>query len=194
MKQIITTLCLFIFLVGFSQKREFKNQGEQENYWAEIVFEKDYKKQQYNKFNGNIEIVNDNKIKFDNKTLIVHCQKEFLPIFTSGIFYPQLIIGNGENNKILSKEEEEKLSPQDRFIYNLNRNDSFSVSIFEELSFLSKSPKIKRFRFWNSRPGSANPQVYFIELTNEKANEKTSLEKFIQNAELTFIKAGHIII
>lgn len=194
MKQIITTIFIFNFLVCFSQNREFKNQGEQENYWAERIFEKEYKKQQYDKFNGKIEIINDNKIKFENKTLIVYCPKEFLSIFISGIFYPQLIIGNEENNKELSNEEQEKLSPEDRFKYNFSRNDSFSVSVFEELTFLSNSPKIKRFRFWNSRPGFANPQVYFIELTNENAEVNTSLENFLKNAELTYIKAGHIII
>jgi hypothetical protein len=194
MKQIIAIIFLFNFLFGFCQKREFKNQGEQENYWAEILFEKEYKKQEYSKFNGKIEIISDDKIKFENKNLIVYCPKEYLSIFTTGIFYPQLILGNTENNKVFSNEEQEKLSSEERFKYNLSRNDSFSVSAFEELTFLSKSPKIKRFRFWNSRPGFANPQVYFIELTNEKATEKTLLQEFIQEAELTFIKAGHIVI
>lgn len=194
MKQIIIILFLFNFLFGFSQKREFKNQGEQENYWAEILFEKEYKKQNYNKFNGKIEIISDNKIKFENKDLIIYCPKEYLSIFTTGIFYPQLVIGNTENNKILSSEEQKKLSSKERLKYNLNRNDSFSISAFEELAFLTKSPKTKRFRFWNIRPGFANPQVYFIELTNEKATEKTLLQEFIQNAQLTFIKAGHIVI
>jgi hypothetical protein len=193
MKQIITILFLFNFLFGFSQKREFKNQGEQENYWAEILFEKEYKKQDYNKFNGKIEIISDVKIKFENKDLIVYCPKEYLSIFTTGIFYPQLILGNTENNKILSNEEQEKLSTEERFRYNLNRNDSFSISAFEELVFLTKSHKTKRFRFWNIRLGFTNPQVYFIELTNEKATEETLLQEFIQNAQLTFIKAGHIV-
>lgn len=194
MKQIITILLLFNFLFSFSQKREYKNQGEQENYWAEILFRKEYKKQDYTKFNGKIEIISDDKIKFGNKNLIVYCPKEYLSIFTTGIFYPQLILGDTENNKILSNEEQVKLSSEERFKYNLNRNDTFRISAFEELTFLTKSPKTKRFRFWNFRPGFANPQVYFIELTNEKATKKTLLQEFIQNAQLTFIKAGHIII
>jgi len=194
MKQIITIIFLFNFLFVFSQKREFKNQGEQENYWAEILFEKEYKKQDYTKFNGKIEIISDDKIKFENKNLIVFCPKEYLSIFTTGMFYPQLILGNTKNNKILSNEEQEKLSSEERFKYNLDRNDSFSISAFEELTFLTKSPKTKRFRFWNFRAGFANPQVYFIELTNEKATEKTLMQDFIQNAQLTFIKAGHIVL
>ena len=194
MKQIIYIILIFNFLVCFSQNREFKNQGEQENYWAERIFEKEYKKQQYDKFNGKIEIINDNRIKFENKTLIINCSKEYLSIFISGIFYPQLIIGNEENNKILSSEEYEKLSPEDRFKYNMSRNDSFNVSNFEELTFLCNSPKIKRFRFLEFKTGFANPRVYFIELTNENAELNTSLENFLINAELTYIKAGYFII
>jgi len=185
---------IFNFFVCFSQNREFKNQGEAENFWAEKIFEKEYSRQQYDKFNGKIEVINDNEIKFENKTLIVHCPKEYLSIFTTGIFYPQLIIGNEENNNILSSEEFEKLSPEDKLKYSLSRNDSFNVSVFEELTFLNKSPKIKRFRFWNSRPGFANPQVYFIELTYGNAKKNTSLESFLKKAQLTYIKAGHIII
>ncbi len=194
MKQIITLIFIFQFLVCFSQNREFKNQGEQENYWAEKVFENEYKKQQYDKFKGKIEVINDNEIKFENKILFVDCPKEYLSIFISGIFYPQLIIGNGENVKILSNQEQEKLSPEEKFNYNFRRNDNISISAFEELTFLSNSPKIKRFRFWYFRPGFANPQVYFFELTNETAELNTSLENFLANAKLTYIKAAHIII
>jgi hypothetical protein len=195
MKSIITLILLIFNLITCtSQNKEFKNQGEQEDYWAERIFNNEYVKKEYSKFNGKIEIINDNKILFDNKTLLVNCPKTYLAIFKNGLFYPQLIFGNSENNKILSNEELNKLSQNDRFFYNINRNDSFSISNFEELEFLSKSPKIKRFRFWNFRHGSANPQVYFIELINENANSNTSLENFLKNAHLTYIKAGHIVI
>ncbi|SFB29206.1 hypothetical protein SAMN05660845_2443 [Flavobacterium swingsii] len=194
MKKIITIIFLFNFLICFSQKKEFANQGEQENYWAEQLFKKEYKKQDFEKFKGKIEILNNNQIKFDNKILNIHCPKIYLPIFSTGIFFPQIIIGNTENNKVLTDEDVAKLNPEERFRYNLNRNDSFSISELEELIFLSNSPKIKRFRFWSFRHGFANPQVYFFELINEKADNKTSIEKFIKNAKLTYFKAGHMVI
>ena len=40
----------------------------------------------------------------------------------------------------------------------------------------------------------ANPTEWYFELQNMKANEKTNLTEFIENAEITFIKKGTIII
>lgn len=183
-----------MFFIGFSQKREFKNQGEQENYWAEQIFEKEYKKENYSRFNSEILVKSNSEILFHNKTLMVYCSSDYLPIFTLGIFYPQLLIGTGENNEILSKDEFDKLTDEKKFFYNLQKNDSFSISNLEELKFLSKNPTIKRFRFWNFRSGFVNPQVYYFELTNKNANKKTSLEEFIKRSELTYIKSGHLVI
>lgn len=194
MKRFFILLFLLIFFIGFSQKREFKNQGEQENYWAEQIFEKKYKKENYSRFNSEILVKSNSEILFDNKTLIVYCSSDYLPIFTLGIFYPQLLIGTGENNEIFSKDEFDKLTDEKKFFYNLQKNDSFNISNLEELKFLNKNPTIKRFRFWNFRSGFANPQVYYFELTNKNANKKTSLEEFIKRSELTYIKSGHLVI
>jgi hypothetical protein len=40
----------------------------------------------------------------------------------------------------------------------------------------------------------ANPTEWYFEIQNKKANEKTTLTEFMENAELTFIKKGTIII
>lgn len=196
MNNFFTFLFLFIFFLGISQKREFKNQGEQENYWAEQVFEKEYQKQNYSKYKGNILIESNTQIIFGNKTLNINCNSDFLPIFTNGIFYPQLILGNTENNKILTNSELEKLTPQEQVFYKLGRNDLFNISELEELTFLNKnkSPTIKRFRFWSFWSGMANPQVYYFEITNENANDNTTINEFIKNSKLTFLKSGHIIL
>ena len=39
-----------------------------------------------------------------------------------------------------------------------------------------------------------NPEVYFIELINENATEKTELNTFINGAKLTFVQKGWLII
>jgi len=126
--------------------------------------------------------------------LKVVCSSKYLPIFLEGFFYPQLIIGNKENSKILSIDELNKMTSEEQVFYNMSKNALLNISNLEELRFLKTSPKIKRFRFWSFRPGFANPQVYYFELTNEAANEKTSFENFIKNSNLTFIKSGHIVI
>jgi hypothetical protein len=192
-KNVFYLLLLFVFIAN-GQKKEFKNQGEQENYWAEQLFEKEYVKQSFEKFQGKITTIDKTNITFDNKTLEFWDTKtELLQIFTDGIFYPQILIGKEENIKIKSEEELKLLNQNESYLYNLKRNDKLRISSFEELDFLSKSPKVKRFRFWNYSFGSMNPQVYFIELTNENAKEDTELSLFIRNAKLTFVKGGWII-
>jgi hypothetical protein len=147
-------------------KPPFKNQGEQEDYWAQELFKKEYKKQHYSKFIGEI-ITTDGKIKFGKVQYIelFDSNSDYNLIFEKGLFYPDIL------NAI-----------------------SLQIGSLEELEFLSNNPKVKRFRFWLYRPNMANPQVYLFELTNEKANEKTDWKSFIKNAQLTFVKSGWIII
>lgn len=75
----------------------------------------------------------------------------------------------------------------------MTQNDTLRIGEFEELKFLSKNPTIKIFRYWEYRKGFANPQVYFIELTNIAADKSTDMETFIKGAALTFVKDGWII-
>lgn len=144
----------------------FKNQGEQEDYWAQELFKKEYKKQYYSKFIGEITTT-DSKIKFGKVQYIelFDSNSDYNLIFEKGLFYPDIL------NAI-----------------------SLRIGSLKELEFLSNNPKVKRFRFWLYRPNMANPQVYLFELTNEKANEKTDWKSFIKNAKLTFVKEGWIII
>jgi len=193
-KQLAFLLLLVISAVG-AQEIKFENQGQQEDYWAQELFRKEYVKQSFTKFTGKISVVDKNTLTFDNKTLIIWAfQPELLEIFTEGIFYPQILIGNEENRPVKTPEELAKLSDQERLSYKMLRNDSLKISDFEEVKFLSKSPKVKRFRFLNFTSGFANPIVYFIELTNENANEMTDLKTFIKNAKLTFVKDGWLMI
>jgi len=177
---------------SFTHRSNFANQGEQEDYWAEKLFYEQYKKNIYKKFEGEIIEIDKNNIKFKNKILSGYFSKEYKLIFTSGLFYPQLLSGD---EVIPRKNEEElsKMSNTELFRYHMTQNDTLSIGEFEELEFLSKLPTIKRFRFWEYRNWS-NPQVYFIELTNENADKTTDLEEFIKGSTLTFVKNGWIIL
>ena len=174
-------------------KKEFKNQGEQEDYQAEKLFEEKYTKQNNKRFTGDIAVIDKNNIKFGNKVLRAYFSPELKSIFTQGIFYPQIITGDSVSPK-KSEEEISKMTEVQKVFYNMAQNDTLSIGEFEELKFLSTSPTIKRFRFWEYRNGSANPHVYFIELTNSTADKSTDLATFIKGATLTFVKEGWIII
>src|SRR3954463_16615440 len=101
-------LSIILFLITIcvnAQAREFKNQGEQEDFWTEELFKNEYKEQAFEKFIGNISIIDENTVVFDNKTLyILTSSSEIREIFTAGIFYPQLLIGDATNNLNKTKE------------------------------------------------------------------------------------------
>jgi len=176
----------------FVVRTQFANQGEQEDYWAERLFYDKYKKENYKRFAGTIEIVDKNNIRFGNKILRGYFPPELKSIFTQGIFYPKIITGDSVAPK-KSSEEINKMTDGQRVFYNMTQNDTLRIGEFEELKFLSKNPTIKRFRYWEYRKGFANPKVYFIELTNMAADKSTDMETFIKGATLTFVKDGWII-
>jgi hypothetical protein len=176
-----------------SSKKEFKNQGEQEDYWAEQLFEKDYKKQTFEKYKGDI-VVDKNFFKYAEQVLeIDYTSKELTAIFSKGLFYPSIITGV-VTTKPKSNEELSKMTTSERAVYGLIRTDSLRISMLEEVPFLSKSPTQKRFRFWLIRKGRANPEVCFIELTNPNATTGTDMTTFIDGAVLTFYKEGWTVI
>ena len=172
----------------FVVRTQFANQGEQEDYWAEKLFYEKYQKQEYKNFNGDIVVNDKNHIRFGNKILHAYFPPELKSIFTQGLFYPQLILGDSVAPK-KSLEEINKMTDEERLFYNMTQNDTLSMGDFEELKFLSKSPIVKRFRFWQYRKWD-NPVVYFIELTNTSADKSTDLTTFIKGASLTFVKKG----
>ena len=175
-------------------KPPFKNQGEQENYWTQELFKKEYKKQSYELYLNEIKEKDGTEFIYDNKSLSIYGIDEPLKLlFKKGILYPQLISGFTTQNRKTEKELD-SLSVSERYFYELSRGDNLTITNLEELDFLSNSPKTKRFRFWLGRPKSVNPQIYIFELTNENADKNTKLKEFIMNSKLTFLKEGWIII
>lgn len=192
MKAITTIFLITIFFSANCQETKtkekeltFKNQGEQENYWAKQLFSKKYTKQNYSQFEGNITIVDENTIKYDDEVLLVYnTGNELKKIFEKGIFYPRIITGPVKTGDARKADLESMLI----------RDDSLIITDFEEQTFLSNSPKVKRFKFWLFMKGAVNPTVYFIELTNESATTETKIESFINGARLTFFVRGWRII
>ncbi|HEY4936873.1 MAG TPA: hypothetical protein VII44_09850 [Puia sp.] len=72
--------------------------------------------------------------------------------------------------------------------------DTATISTVEELTFLTKSAKIRRFKMWVKRRPLINPVDYFIELTNTNARKETDLATFIKGSSLTFVREAWIII
>jgi hypothetical protein len=123
--------------------------------------------------------------KYDDEVLIIfNTDDKLKAVFQKGIFYPEIITGPVLNGSERKQDLESMVI----------RNDSLRISNFKELNFLSKSPKIKRFKFWLYLKGRANPTAYFIELTNTKATAKTDIESFIKGCKLTFVKRGWLVL
>ena len=172
-------------------QREFKNQGEQEDYWAEQLFEREYSKKYFDKFKGNI-VINGDGFIFDDKTFVIlNTPKDLKAIFSKGLFYPNIITGDTKS-VVKSQAELDTLSAEQKVLLNMSRTDSITISDFKELKFLSNSPKYKRFKFWLWQKGFANPTACFIELTNESATDKTDLTNFLIGASLTFFREGWV--
>lgn len=150
-------------------KKEFKNYGEQEDSLSRHFFEENYSRQEYKKYD-NLIIISGDTVKYSDKYFLVWIPAKFKKIFSTGIIYPSIMIGQS------------------------NRYHKLTVANFEELTFLNNSPTKKRFRFWLTGKGEINPTVCFIELTNLNATDKTDIASFIDGAILTFYKAGWFII
>jgi len=162
--------------------------------FSKKVFENDYKKAYYERFNGNIEIVNEETIKFGEKVLIISTEnKLFRKIFEKGIFNPDSVFGEF-TTKPLNIEQKDTLSTSQIVFYNMFRNDSLTIFNIEELSDLNPDYKTKRFLLWLFTNGRMNPIEYYFELYNDKAKRSTSFDEFLENAIMTFYYKGTIIL
>ena len=190
MQTLLKIILLFLPVCCLAQnkvtKPEFANQGEQEDYWARQLFDSSYVKQEYPLFSGTITIKDGEYFSFNGQVLIVSSPAELVPVFSGGIFYPQLITGDcGTQQGSPGKKKE---------VPALFGCDSLRISDIEELTFMATSVAQKRFRFLLWRKGFANPRLQFLELTNDRAKENMTLTEFIKGARLTFYKAGSILI
>ena len=199
--KFITTLLLSvsISLLCFSQtnyenqcvaeRGEKGTQGQQEDKWARKLLRKEYSKKEYSSFSGEIKILDDETIQYNNNVLTIYNTCKYLkPIFQKGIIYPEIITGSIQVQKGLVTDQEFSS------LAFLSRPDSLQISDFEELKFIKISKKTKIFRLWLYTKGVVNPTVCFLTLYNKSANHKTDITTFINGSRLTFFIKGWIIL
>ncbi len=198
MNKLIKTLptILFTCLILFGLDIELLGQTQEklELKWAKENFKENHQTQLYPKFTGKIIKLDSNSYKFDEKTLTIdNPSNELKCLLENGIFYPGIITEN-RDTVTKTKQELDSLSESERLFYNMSRTDSLRISDFEELKSIEKSPKQRRFKFYLYRLGSMNPQICFIELTNENAKKDFSLGEFIKDCKVTYFEKGSILL
>lgn len=194
--KLIFTIVLLLFLIPsqgqetgeyscISEKQKIGTQGKLEDRQAIKFIRKEYIPQNYDPYSGPVKVEDNDTYKYGEEVLIVYNTCKILKnIFQKGIFYPEIITGQVKTG-IERKKELELM---------LFRNDSLTISDFQELRFINKSSKAKIFRFWLYTKGMFNPMVCFIELKNDSATRKTDLETFINGSKLTFFREGWIVL
>jgi hypothetical protein len=186
-----------------THQQDFKNEGEQEDYWAIDMFKNRYRPESYSGYDKVI-LNNGSDCIFGAQVITIY-DPLFLPLFNKGVIYPVLIFAAPPASLGLDVKLKVKLLPPDtskhaKAIEEQNQLikrpnfDSLSVGDFQELKVLETSPKHRRFRFLVMIKGLQNPILYFMELTNENATSDTDLSTFIKAANLTFIRQGSVLI
>lgn len=109
-KKNISTAILIALLNAFvlesfsqSQKKtvnvlEFKNQGEQEAYWAQRLFQNEYYEQKFKRFSGLIANINNVYVFSKDSLAVNNTDIEIQQVFLRGLLYPSLIGGNCVSN------------------------------------------------------------------------------------------------
>ena len=166
---------------GMAQAKDtssnFKNAGDQEDYWAKIQFERNYSKKTFTRYVGEVVRADSNLFKYGDQTLKVYATPDSLrSIFGLGLFYSTIIYENGQMAILTSPGK-----------------DTMTISNLEELKFLRK-PTCRRFRMLIYVRKMINPILSFIELTNDKATIDTPAGLFIQGALLTYFNEYSILI
>src|SRR5687767_10233855 len=104
MKAILTSLLLLniCVIVTYGQNSKYD--------FAKGVFKREYRKGNFEKFSGRVEVVNENTFRYGDKVLTVHTEDErLIAIFSKGIFHPD-IIGGKQTAKSLTKSQLDTMS------------------------------------------------------------------------------------
>ena len=185
--RFLMIFCLIFSVFAWAQKNQDINPKDKK-----IIehFEKNYKKQNYKKFNGTI-IVNNNNVSFDKRTITFDTAEKIIQtILKNGLIYPQLI--SEYQAEKYKKETTDRT--QKRFMkIQKDWKSSFDIvslklSQLQDLQYFKNNIQVKRFKVISKNNNLPNSVIYFFELTNEKATAKTNLEDFVNGAKLTFFE------
>ena len=180
----------------------FSTAGEAANYFAKHLFEQQYVKSEYSKFTGEMK-VSDSEIQFGEWQFVefLDSNSEIKLMFKKGLLYPDIFGGSGNMVSVRGKRSKKEIKDASKASDTLkivNHSVRLKIRGLEELTFLSDAPTVKRFELWVfigvNNQFIMNPEVYYFELTNETANKETDLKSFIENAKLTFIHYGGVVI
>jgi hypothetical protein len=188
MKTILTSLLLWTICTT-------ETYGQNSKYdFAKDVFRREYKKKDYGKFSGQVEVIDKNTFRYGDRVLTVYTEDEkLIPIFSKGIFHAD-IIGGKHTTKSLTKSQLDTMSTDAKVFYNMSRNDSLTIGDVEQLEKLNPNPKTKRFVFWLYNKGMANPTECYFELYNDKGTKEMKIDDFINSSKLTFYHRGTLIL
>ena len=188
MKTLLTSIFFYCFCLCPTHGQNSKYQ------FAKGVFKRQYKKQEFEAFNGKVEKIDESTFRYGNKVLNVDTEDmSLMTIFSKGIFHPD-IIGGKNTIKGLTRSQLDTMSIQNQIFHNLSRNDSIRIGAVEELEQLNPNSKTKRFVFWLYQEGMANPTECYFELYNDRGTKNMTFEAFVDGAKLTFYYRGTIII
>ncbi|HEX7844863.1 MAG TPA: hypothetical protein VF476_03620 [Chitinophagaceae bacterium] len=147
-----------------------------------------HSKKGFEKYKGNIEVLGDSVIKYDNAILRLGIQiRPYRIIFEKGIFYPSVLDGDSSGGSW------EKAHSDSLKIGVLNFHKR-TIGVFEEITPTSTPFTTKRFRLWVFTEGLHNPSEYIMDLTNYSATESTGLKAFFSTATITYIRFVTLII
>lgn len=181
MKKTFLIFAMFFFMSTISAQKENINSGKYHP--AKEHFETEYQSQDYFKFSKSQIQIDGNKVVLDKLKSITYpkdIDMKLKLIFENGLLDPMKIIGFPH----------------------------LVISGIDELSLLNPNPQTKRFSiivFKHNIPStgndlidrlnsSLNPDIYFFEIQNKKADENTSFEDFVKNANLTYLGHGGILL
>jgi len=213
---LLTILITFFFLRAVCQNAptagpktaepDFKNAGEQEEYWVADLFKNHYQRESYPKYTGKIIAKGDDFI-YGKEVINLYAPPELNTLFDKGIIYPVLVLFANVSGldtsvkvrlmpqssapKIDQSSLPDKAQSQPKSPMNL---DSLFIGDFQELKALETNPKQKRFRFLFVIKGLSNPILHVMELTNDSATYKTDFSTFVNGASLTFLRQVSVLL
>ncbi|MEO7214224.1 hypothetical protein [Mucilaginibacter sp.] len=191
---LIFHIILFSAILIHCESAYCQTQGEQEVKWAKELFANSYKPQQYKRYEQPLDIKGD-IYTYKDVVITVASKPELRTLFNSGLFYPDIFQQSFKYEPPLqikkdtlaawrkrNNELKEPTTPYTQL--------GLSILHFEELHYPELAPTRKRFKMMVFYNLGANPTIYFLELTNNKATDKTDTLEFIKGASLTFFKQG----
>lgn len=194
--------------------RYYEDDTKQEAYENKFVFKKHYSKMTFEKFTGKIIYdTTETFAYFQFDSVRIYIDKiprdgnkglKYADLFSSGLIYPKIISCALNNVCII---------PQDSTLKPVFHGDTLTtdgiyksfdkdflkkrydwvgskvyISSLKELPYLEKSTT-RVFEIGHKiYHGGPTNEIYFLEITNDKANKSTSLNDFIKGSRLNFLK------